>query len=188
MDLDKVIKIRKSVRRYSDKKPDWRKIIQAIDLSRYAPSAGNFFDTKFIIVSDKDKIAKLGEASQQNFVGTAEYIVVVISETVQLKRLYEERAEMFGRQQAGAAIENFLLKLTDLGLATCWVGYFEEREVRRVLSIPEKVFIEGMFPIGMETKIKEKQRPKKELDNLIYYDKYDNKFMTPKSRVSIEGA
>ncbi|MCK4721500.1 nitroreductase family protein, partial [bacterium] len=54
------------------------------------------------------------------------YIIVVCSDITQLKRSYGSRAEMYGRQQAGAVIENILLKVTDLKLASCWVGAFDE--------------------------------------------------------------
>jgi len=41
MELDKAIKSRRSIRRYSAQKPDWRDIIECIDSMRYAPKAGN---------------------------------------------------------------------------------------------------------------------------------------------------
>ena len=55
MQLDRVIKTRKSVRHYSDAKPNWRKILRALDSVRFAPAAGNQFVLKFILVKDKSK-------------------------------------------------------------------------------------------------------------------------------------
>ncbi len=71
MQLKDAVENRKSVRKFHHKKPDWRKIIRAIDSARFAPSAGNNFVIRFILVSDEKKIEKLGEASQQPFVGKA---------------------------------------------------------------------------------------------------------------------
>jgi len=79
MQLKDAIKKRRSVRRYLGKKPDWRRVIRAIDAARYAPSAGGQFALKFILVSDEKKIGKLAEASQQDFVGTAKYVVSMLS-------------------------------------------------------------------------------------------------------------
>ena len=56
------IKTLKSVTRYSSKKPDWRLIIRAIDGARHAPCAHGLMSTKFILVSDKDKISKQRKA------------------------------------------------------------------------------------------------------------------------------
>ena len=39
MQLKDEIQKRKSVREFSSKKPDWRKIIHAIDYARFAPMA-----------------------------------------------------------------------------------------------------------------------------------------------------
>ena len=59
MDLDKVIHSRKSTKKFGDKKPDWRDIIECIDAMRYAPMAGGNFSLKFILVADKEKITKV---------------------------------------------------------------------------------------------------------------------------------
>lgn len=178
MKLDKVIQERKSVRKYSSKKPDWRAIIECIDACRYAPMAGNNFTLKFILVSDKEKIAKLAEASQQPFVGNAEYVVVVCSDSKRTMLAFEERGKMYVKQQAGAAIQNFLLKLTEKGLATCWVGHFVEYLVKEALSIPDNLEVEAMFPIGYESPLpKMKKKQKIDLDRCLYFEKYGKKQM-----------
>jgi len=186
MRLEEAIKKRRSVRRYLDKKPDWRKIIRAIDSARFAPSAGGHFALKFILVSDKKKIQKLAEAAQQNFVGTAKYVVVAVSDNSQLVRNYGDRGARYASQQAGAAIENFLLSLTEQGLVTAWVGYFYDEQVKEVLEIPDDLIVEAIFPIGRETKVKTSGKLKKELDNILFFDKWGNKEMVPKTRVRIE--
>jgi nitroreductase len=121
MKLRDAIEGRKSVRRFHHKKPDWRKIIRAIDMARYAPSAGGQFVTKFILVSDEDKIAKITEATQQDFVGEAQYLVVVVSDETSLVRSYEERGKRYCASQSGAAIQNFLLALVEQKLVTTWI-------------------------------------------------------------------
>ena len=124
MDLDKAIKSRKSTRHFSTKKPGWKDIIECIDAARFAPMAGNLFPLRLILVSDKEKIQKLADAAQQPFVSGAQYVVVVCSDCKIVLNAYKERAEKFCRQEAGAAIQNFLLKLEEKGLKTCWTGYF----------------------------------------------------------------
>jgi len=186
MDLTKAIKTRKSVRRFSEKKANWRDVIKAIDMARFAPMAGNQFSLKFLLISDSKKIGKLAEASQQDFVGKTNCVVVVCSEVDNVKRSYEEFGEKFSHQQAGAAIQNFLLKCTELDLATCWVGFFDDYTVRDVLQIPKNVIIEAIFPVGLETKIKTPEKKKAELENYIFFDKWGQKEMIAKEVVSIE--
>ena len=103
------------------KAPDWRKVIRAIDAARFIPAAGNKYNLKFVMVSDPDLISQIGEACQQHFISEASYIVVCVSDEEQLEKIYGDRGRRYTAQQAGAALENFLLALTEEGLAT----YFE---------------------------------------------------------------
>ena len=178
MELDKVLKERHTVRRFSSKAADWREIVKAIDRARLAPLAGNIPTLKFMLISDKEKIKQLKDASQQDFVGKVSYIVVLCSDVTQLLRSYGKEGEKYITQQAGAAIENFLLKLQDLGLATCWVGAFSEENVRSILQIPEKIHVEALFPIGYEMPPKAKQRIKPDLDTIMYFDVWVNRHMS----------
>ncbi len=180
MDLKTAIKKRKSVKIFSPKKPNWRKIIRAIDAGRFAPFAGNQNTIRFILVSDKEKIEELAAASQQKFVGNAHYVVAVVTDDSQLKKLYGNRAERYGSGQSGAAIQNFLLALTELGLSTTWVGYFDEDGIKRALEVPKNLIVEAIFPIGKEGKTsRSEQKRKQYLENMIYFDKYKNKKMIP---------
>ena len=188
MGLIDALRKRRSVTRYSHKKPDWRKIIRSIDYARYTPSAGNVYAIKFILVKDKEKISKLREATQQPFVSTAHFVVIVTSEPEKLKRLYQERAQKYMDMQAGLAIGNFMAALTENSLVTKWVRYFNDEEVRRLFEIPEAVSINGIFPIGIETKIKSPAEVYPLLENILYFDVWKNKNMEAQTRVSEEAA
>lgn len=185
MQLDKAIKKRKSVRAFKRKKPDWRDILECIDSVRYAPMAGNNFTLKIICVSDKEKIKKLSEAAQQPFVATVDYIVVFCTNPSRTVNCYGERGKIYCRQQAGAAIENFLLKIVEKGLSTCWTGHFVDEQVKKILDIPENIQLEGLFPIGYSSEIKwkDKPKPKSNLDNFLFFDTYGNKKMKNPTRM-----
>lgn len=186
MELDKAIKSRKSVRKYKSKKPDWRDIIECIDCCRYAPMAGNHFSLKFILIDDKKTIQKFSDCCQQNFVSTAHYVIVVCTVPDLTINCFEDFGEKFLRQQAGASIQNLLLKIHEKGLSACWVGYFVEEMIKRELNIPDKVTIEAILPIGYahpaETK---KQKRKVMLDNVLYFHKYGNKKMKPPRKLNV---
>lgn len=180
MDFDKVIESRKSVRKFSTKKPDWRDIIECINAARYAPMAGNNYTLKFIIVNNKEKIKKIADCCQQPFVGTTDYVVVACTDSKRTKNAYGQFAEKFCRQQAGAAIQNFLLKIVEKGLASCMVGYFAEDIIKNELKIPENITIEAILPIGYESKAKggkTKKRLKIDINRILYFNKYGNKKM-----------
>lgn len=179
MGLDNLIKKRHSVRRFTTKKPDWRIVIEAIDAARQIPLAGNLSTLRFILVDDEEKIEQLSKACVQDFVGRVDYIVVVCSDTKQIKRSYNDRGLKYAKQQAGAAVENFLLKITELGLATCWVGAFNDEEIKRILQMPEDVDVEALLPVGYEMPPKGKQRRKPDMDNILFFNQWKNKYMKP---------
>ena len=185
MELDKTIKSRRSVRKFKNKKPNWRRIIECIDAMRYAPMAGNNFTLKFILVDDKEKIQKLAEASQQDFISQADYVVVVCSNPSRTINAYGEKGEVYCRQQAGAAIQNFLLSIIDKGLATTWIGYFVEEQIKKILKIPEKTNVEALFPIGFEFEKPKSQKEKIDLDNVLYFNNYGNEKMNPDKKLNV---
>jgi len=184
MEFDKLIKSRKSVRKFKDKKPDWRDIIECIDFVRYIPVAGGDYTLKFILVDDKEKIEKIAKAAQQSFISQVHYLVVACSTTSRTINSFGERGEIYLKQQAGAAIQNFLLKVEEKGLSTCWIGHFVDEQIKRELKIPENVNLEAVFPIGYEFK---KQKPKRkiDLDRILYFKEYKRKKMKKHKKVDI---
>jgi nitroreductase len=181
MELDKVIKNRRSVRKFKDRKPDWRRIIECIDSARFAPMAGNNYTVKFIVVDDEEKIKKITQSCQQDFIAQAKYVVVVCSNPSRTINEYGEKGEVFCRQQAGAAIQNFLLRITESGLSTCWIGYFVEEQIKKTLDIPKDVNVEALFPIGYESEKPKTRKMKIDLDRILYFNSYGNvKMKKPK--------
>jgi nitroreductase len=183
MELDNAIKERHTVRSFkTTKKPTYQQVIEAIDAANHSPLAGNAPCLRYILIQDKEKIKQLSEAAVQEFFQTVDFVVVVCSDKGFLKRSYYERGDSYSKQQAGAAIENFLLKITDLGLASCWIGAFSDELVKRTLEIPADIEVEAILPVGYEMG-KEKQKTKPNLDNVLYFNKWGNKFMKPKTKV-----
>lgn len=180
MKLDEAIEKRHSVRKFSSiKKVNYRKVIDAIDAANKAPLAGNLPTLRFILIQDKARIGELAEAAQQDFIIKSDFVVAVCSNKKYLEKYYYERAERYAKQQAGAAIQNFLLKITDMKLACCWIGAFSDDSVRRVLKIPEEVEIEALLPVGYESgRVKQRRRPL--LDKSLFYETYGSEFMKPK--------
>jgi len=181
MDVDAAIKSRKSVRNFKDKKPDWRDIIDCIDKVRFSPSAGKNFTLKIILVNDTAKIQKIANAAEQPFIADAQYIVVIYSDPSRLISLFESKGKVYSRQQAGAAIENFLLAIEDKGLSSCWVGHFDENMIKKELKIPDKMEIEAVFPVGYESG-KTAKRNRISLDSVLYFNEHGKKKMnTPRT-------
>lgn len=184
MELNRAIKTRRSIRKFSSRKPNWRDIIECIDSTRYAPMAGNNFSLKWIIVSDGEKIQKIADAAEQDFIAQAQFVVVVCSNPSRTVNAYGDRGKKYINQQAGAAIENFLLVVNDRKLATCWIGHFKENLIKHELKIPEDVEIEALFPVGYESG-ETKKKQKIDIDSILYFNEYKQKRMKPLKKIEV---
>jgi hypothetical protein len=65
--------------------------------------------------------------------------------------------------------------------------YFYEDKVRRIFKIPDELIVEGIFPIGKETKARiiSREGKKKDLNNMLYFDSWKKKKMEPVGRVTV---
>ncbi len=172
MDLKEAITSRKSTKRFDGKSADWKKIIQAIDVARHAPMAGNMNVTNFIIVENKDNISKIAGATQQKFVGDAGALIVVVSAREKLRKMFDANDKGFAQQQSGALIQNLLLTLTEKKIDSCWVGFFDDDIVKDVLGIPKNEDVEAVIAVGAAAKIRQEKKKKPELENIVYFEKF----------------
>jgi len=186
MEFNKVTEKRASIRRYTERKVDFEKVVEIIETANLAPSPGNLKITRFIIVENPENIEYLAKACRQEFVSQASVIVVVCSEPKKVNLLYGNRADRYTRQHAGAVIQNFLLKVTEMGLASCWVGAFSDETVRNLLKIPDHVFIEAILPIGYPVPTDKTIQAEKPtiMNKRVYFEKYLNKYKKPFSKAN----
>ncbi len=156
MALLDLIKRRKSVRNFLDRPVEREKILMCLEAARLAPSACNSQPWKFIVIDDRQLKNKLGDAafsgiySLNSFCKAAPVIVVIISEKPKfLARIGGMfRGTKYYLIDIGIAGEHFVLQAEDLGLGTCWIGWFNERAVKSVLNIPQHKKIDILIALG----------------------------------------
>ena len=176
MGFDSILEKRHCARHFKEKAVSWKDIAKILDSVRYAPCAGGIPTVHIIVMDDKKIIPKIADACLgQSFISQAPYVLVICSDLDQITRSYGKRAEMYTRQQAGAAIENIFLKTMDLGLATCWIGAFDDNAIKRILDIPKEIEVEAILPIGYEMG-KEKQKAKIELRRIVRFNNWATKY------------
>lgn len=150
MELYEVIKKRRSVRRFDIKKnvteEQIKKILEAAIL---APSSGNTQCWHFVVVRNeklKERLSK--DAGHQPFIAEVPVVIVVCADH-ERSSLYGERGVVtYSLQDTAAAIQNILLTVTDMGLAACWIGSFDESGASEILDLPKSIRPLAMLPIG----------------------------------------
>ncbi len=176
MDTFRCIATRRSIRKYQDIDVPMELVSSVIDAARYAPSAGNSQNWRFVLVKDPAKIDQLAEASyNQLWMNSAPIIIVVCSDPEKLGKFYGTRGErLYSIQNCAAAVENMLLASHALGLASCWVGAFDEDKVKRDLGIPDSVRVQAILPLGYPDEVVPTPMHFT-LENVCYFEKYGNR-------------
>ena len=154
MELSEVIRKRRSVRTFDGTQDVSDEDIQTIlEAGIQAPSSGNTQCWHFVVVKDPDLKTKLStDAGHQSFIREVPVVIVVCID-LEVSANYGERGiNTYSLQDTAAAIQNMLLTITDLGLATCWVGAFNEEPAAEILSLREGLRPIAMLPIGYPIK------------------------------------
>lgn len=181
MALLDLLKHRKSVRGFLDRPVEREKIMMCLEAARVAPSAGNSQPWKFIIVDDRELKNKLcdsafsGIYSINSFCKTAPVVVVVISE--QSKFLARVGGMFRGTKyyliDIGIACEHFVLQAEDLGLGTCWIGWFDEQAVKSMLNVPPSKKIDILIALGYYDREKlGSEHGREPMDKIAFFNSY----------------
>lgn len=144
-----------------------------IDAARWAPSAGNIQPWEFIVVRKPEIKRRLSVAAlRQTFIEEAPVVIVVCANQIRSGRGYGARGvNLYCLQDTAAATQNIHLAATALGLATCWVGAFKEKEAKKTLNLPEGVRPVAIIPVGHPAK-KPMPRSRRHINEIIHYETY----------------
>lgn len=175
MDL---IKQRVSVRKYSSKPVSRELIDQCLEAARLAPSACNSQPWSFIVVDDektKNEIVKKsmsGIYSSNKFVMTAPVLIVAITEhSTYIARMGGMlRHVKYNLIDIGIACQHLVLQAEEMGLGTCWLGWFDEKAVKKVLGLSKSTKVDVMISLGYPVEdLPAKKRIRKPLEEMRRY-------------------
>ena len=173
----------KFVKDYTNRKPRIEFIIEAIEAANEGPMAGNLQPIQYLIVQDPESIALISQACQQSFIAKAPYIIIIISDSSQMKKLYNGKAEKYLKHNVGAAIQNFTLQLADYNISSSLVAPFSDITLHNKFDIPDGKEIEMIITVG-EGMGKPIKRKNPSLINKIFYEKFGNKFYKPFPKIT----
>ena len=176
MEVLDCIKTRRCIRKYQKKPVPWDVVSNILEAGRFAPSAGNLQNWKFIVVLDEEKRKAIAEAALNQFwIATAPVIIVIVAEPEKTKRYYGDRGEkLYIIQDCAAATQNMLLESHNLGLGACWVGAFDEDMVRKTLGMPQEARPQAIITLGYPDE-EPAEQAKHPLENVTYFNGWRGK-------------
>ncbi len=167
MEFSEVIAARRSVRHFSSRLAVKDEDVRALLLAAVsAPTAGNIQPWRFTVLKTAAARERLAGALTQRWAAAAPVVIVVSVDPRPCSARYGARGEMlYAIQDTAAAVENILLAAVDRGLASCWIGAFDENAVREALDIPPAITPVAIVPVGhsAESAGKPRRRPIEEV-------------------------
>lgn len=140
MDVFEAIQKRHSVRAYRSIPIPREKLERILEAARLAPSAANLQPWHFIVVTEASKREKLAQAPYAGFLKEAPVVIVGCGN--------QKASPKWFMVDVAIAMQNMVLTAVSEGLGTCWVGSFNEEEVKSLLRIPEEFCIVALLALG----------------------------------------
>jgi nitroreductase/NAD-dependent dihydropyrimidine dehydrogenase PreA subunit len=163
MQIEELLKNRRSVRVFKQKPVETEKILSILDIARYAPTGANIQAVEWIVINNEDKIRKIKSLM-------IEWVEKSIKEKHAFTELFERflvridkggdpllrkapvviiakagDAALCGPQDVDIALSHFEISALSHGLGTCWAGglYFAMQDyapLREALEITESSY------------------------------------------------
>ncbi len=173
VDVLEAIRLRRSVRKYTDMPVEWDKIGTILDSGRVAPSAGNLQAWRFIVVGSHPKRkAMAGACLNQYWMESAPVHILIVMLLKKIREFYGKRGvEFYAVQESAMAAENMMLAAHALGLGSCFVSAFDETAIIDALSLPADV--KPMCIVTLGYPAEQPIEPMKyRLENVSFFDRW----------------
>lgn len=152
-----------------------------LEAARLSPSACNKQPWRFVIVKDEDKRRQLCEKGLLPFLPmpwTYQAPVIVALCAVQTTTVHKLAAMISGVKyhliDCGIAGEHFVLAAEEKGLGSCWIGWFRERKVKKILGIPRGVKVISLLTLGYPEQVSP-PRSRLTMEDISFKDQWNNK-------------
>ena len=149
MNLFETIRARQSVRAFLNKEVEPEKLNAILEATNQAPSAGNLQAYEIHLIRDAaTQQALVAAALDQKLLAQAPVVLIFCAHAARSAKYGARGSQLYCLQDATVAAAYAQLAATAQGLATCWVGAFDEAGVARAANLPQGQRPVAMLPIG----------------------------------------
>ena len=171
------IQQRYSVRSFKDT-PVHRDAIRAIaEAARLAPSACNAQPWRFVAVTEPSLLNQivdrgLGGVVPNRWAASAPVILIGCAVLNLLTHRLGEALKGVNYHQIdlGIALEHMVLRATEMGLGTCWIGWFKEKSIKKVLRLPKDWKIVSLLALGYPKEEASARSARRSLDEILFFN------------------
>lgn len=169
--------------RQSDRAFDKQRIVEVekieriLEAARFAPSACNAQPWRFVVVNDPVLAEKVGKAvsglGMNKFAKEAPVHILIIEESANFTSFLggKVKDKHFPLIDIGISAAHLILAAESEGLGSCVLGWFDEKEIKKLVGIPSSKRLLLDVVVGYPLKGK-KPKSRKDKEKVISYNKY----------------
>ena len=146
MTFQELAHARYSVRSFQDRPIEEEHLNLILEAGRVAPTACNFQPQKIYVAKSAEAREKLASVCRCTF-GAPVILVVCYDRERDWKNKLLPGYES-GETDAAIVCTHMMLQAFELGIGSCWVGYFNPQVVAETLGLPENITVSALLPMG----------------------------------------
>jgi nitroreductase len=167
MDVMQAIKGRRSIRQFTSKTIEKDKLQVLLEAARWAPSASNRQEWRFVVVTSPAQRELLRKFAP-GINATPAAFVVVCAEMQPDAKEWEQRLYM---ADCAIASQNIMLAAYEMGIGTCVVLSYDKAAITEILELPDNV--EPMLVVTLGYPAETPQPPPRhELSEMVFQERY----------------
>lgn len=172
MNFLELAKNRYSCRSFMNKPVEQEKLNLILEAGRVAPTARNIQPQRILVITDKEKLAKLNQCTKYGW-NAPVIMIICYDKNVVYHRQYDDMD--FGFIDSSIVTTQMMLEIQDLDLGTTWIGAFDPEKTREVYNIPENYEIVALLPVGYPekdahpSKLHEDRKP---IEETVFYNEF----------------
>ena len=162
MDILKLIKTRRSVRKFKKGVVPKEVIEQILEAGQWAPSGLNNQPWRFMVLEKEKKNDLADYTEYSHIIKSADKAILIFLDK---ESSYNYEKDLMA---IGACIENMLLYIHSLGYGACWLGEIlnQRKKIQEFFKIPQNLELTAVIAIGHPLKAPSAGR-RKQLKDLI---------------------
>lgn len=167
MNVLKAIRTKREVRNYLHKEVPLENILKILEAGRLAQSSKNTQPWHFIVIRNKEKLKKISETTPTGkHIANASFAIALFMENAKLPEIDGTRA-----------MQNMMLAAWELGIGSCWVANFNEKEVKKILKVPESLKLITVVPFGYPADKPKGKKIRKSLEEITHWEYFGSKLI-----------
>ena len=168
MDFNDISRMRRTVRKFSQRMVEPEKVNLILEAGRWAPTAVNGQPQRILILNTPEALEKVRqfctfgydpkyvelakecgtEDKRHNVYYYGAPLVFLICWDKTACWTHPQNGQTSGSTDATIVTTHMMLEAASIGLGTVWISYFDHEKARELLKIPENYEINGMLYVG----------------------------------------